>query len=110
MNPGQRIRRARRALYLVTSLALALFGILIVVMGTVSLFESEGKKVLFWAVGLVGIWLWLRWDDKRALSEPSDENGRNTNESLEERKVRGDSSKAGEDPDSAHAKQKETST
>lgn len=83
MKPGRRIRRARRGLYLVTSLVLALFGIVIVVLGTLSLFESEGMKVLFWAVGLVGIWLWLRWDDKRALGEPSDETARNANETPE---------------------------
>lgn len=68
MNPFDReleekIRGAKKVLYVVVNAALAYYGVVILVRGTVDLFYDEGRSLMFIAIGLVGIRLWLRWTE-----------------------------------------------
>lgn len=57
------LRKAKKVLYVVVNLALAYYGTVILVRGTVDLFYDKGRGLMFIAVGLVGLRLWLRWTE-----------------------------------------------
>lgn len=57
------IRKAKKVLYVVVNVALAYYGVVVLVRGTQDLFHDKGLSLMYIAVGLVGIRLWLRWTE-----------------------------------------------
>ncbi|MBW3660038.1 MAG: hypothetical protein KY397_00190 [Gemmatimonadetes bacterium] len=56
-------RKAKRVLWWVVNGALAAYGMVVIVHGTAELFHQEGTRLMLMAVGLVGLRLWLRFDE-----------------------------------------------
>lgn len=59
-----------------TCWTLGLYGAVVIAIGTVELYRQRAPAILLTTIGLVGTWLWLRWDggrgDRGESSVPTD--------------------------------------